>query len=182
MQFLAGVPVALTLAGAMQIQVQEIMAGKDPRPMGDWKFWLAAFMKGGTLGMYGDFLFSQSGTTRYGTGPLEAVAGPTIGSMGDFAALVAQAPGKINNGKDAQIAAKALNIAKGYIPGQNLWYTKAATDHLIFQAAQEALNPGYLSSMRSRYTSEFGSDWWWGPGELAPERAPDLAGAFNGRD
>lgn len=179
--FLAGVPVALTLAGAMQIQVQEMLAGKDPRPMGDWKFWLASFIKGGTLGIYGDFLFSQSGTTRYGTGPLEAVAGPTIGSMGDLAALVAQAPGKINDGKDAQVAAKAVNIAKGYIPGQNLWYTKAATDHLIFQAAQEALNPGYLSSMRSRHNSEFGNDWWWGPGEMTPDRAPNLGVALETR-
>ena len=183
--FLSSIPVMLTLAGAMQIQVQELLNGRDPRPvvnkdgLPDWKFWLASFMKGGTLGIYGDFLFSQSGTTRYGAGPLEALAGPTIGSFADLAALLAQAPGKIKDGKDPQVAAKALNIAKGYIPGQNLWYTKAATDHLIFQAAQEALNPGYLQSMRSRHTSEFGNDWWWGPGEALPERAPDLGSAFE---
>lgn len=177
--FLTSVPVMLTLAGGMLIQVQEMLAGKDPRPMDEWKFWAAAFLKGGSLGLYGDFLFSQSGTTRYGTGPLEAVAGPTIGAVADMATFIAQAPGKIAEGKDPQVAAKAINIAKGFLPFQNLWYTKAATDHLIFQNAQEALNPGYLESMRSRTQREFGNDWWWAPGEFAPDRAPDVGNAFG---
>lgn len=177
--FLLMVPVLQTLAGGMLIQTQELLNGKDPRPMDDWKFWAAAFLKGGSLGLYGDFLFSQSGTTRYGTGPLEAIAGPTIGSVADLATFIAQAPGKIADGEDPQVAAKAINIAKGYIPFQNLWFTKAATDHLIFQNAQEALNPGYLDSMRARTQREFGNDWWWAPGEVAPDRAPDLGNAFG---
>ena len=177
--FLLMVPVLQTLAGGMLIQVQELLAGKDPRPMDDWKFWAAAFLKGGSLGLYGDFLFSQSGTTRYGTGPLEAIAGPTIGGVADLATFIAQAPGKMAAGDDPQVAAKAINIAKGYIPFQNLWFTKAATDHIIFQNAQEALNPGYLDSMRARTQREFGNDWWWAPGEVAPDRAPDLGNAFG---
>ena len=178
--FLTALPVALTLAGGMLVQVQQMLAGKDPQPMIDedgipnWKFWGAAFLKGGSLGLYGDFLFSQTGTTRYGTGPLEAVAGPTIGAVADLATFVAQAPGKIAEGKDPQVAAKAMNIAKGFIPGSNLWFTKAATDHMIFQQAQEALNPGYLAGMRARTMREFGAGFWWQPGEMLPDRAPDL--------
>lgn len=179
--FLLMVPVLQTLAGGMLIQVQELLNGKDPRPMDDWKFWAAAFLKGGSLGLYGDFLFSQSGTTRYGTGPLEAIAGPTIGGAADLVTFIAQAPGKIAAGEDPRVAAKAINIAKGYIPFQNLWYTKAATDHLIFQNAQEALNPGYLDSMRARTQREFGNDWWWAPGEITPDRGPDLGNALGNR-
>lgn len=178
--FMAFMPVMLTMAGAMQIQVQEMLAGKDPRPMNDWKFWAAAFLKGGTLGIYGDFLFSQDGTTRYGTGPLEAVAGPTIGGVADIVSFGAKVRGDmLNEGLTAEEAtakagAKALGIAKGYIPGQNLWYTKAATDHFIFQALQEMLSPGYLDSMRARTERDYGSDWWWSPGPGFPDRPPDL--------
>lgn len=179
--FLAMVPVMQTIAGGMMIQVQELLNGRDPRPMDDWRFWGAAFLKGGTLGLYGDFLFSQAGETRYGSGPLEAVAGPTIGSAATLVTFLAKAPGQIEKGDDPKVAAKALNIAKGFIPGQNLWYTKAATDHLIFQAAQEALNPGYLDSMRSRTEREFGNEWWWAPGESTPERLPNLESAFESR-
>lgn len=177
--FLTMLPVMMTLAGGMLIQVQELLNGKDPRPMDNWKFWLAAFLKGGSLGLYGDFLFSQAGTTRYGTGPLEAIAGPTIGAAADLVTFVAQAPGKLAEGKDPQVAAKAINIAKGFVPGQNLWFTKAATDHLIFQNAQEALNPGYLSGMQARTRREFGNDYWWTPGEALPDRAPNLENALG---
>lgn len=174
-------PVMMTMAGAMMIQVQELLAGRDPRPMADWKFWGAAFMKGGTLGLYGDFLFSGAGTTRYGSGPLEAVAGPTIGAAATLAAFAAKAPGQIAEGKEPQLAAQSINILKGFVPAQNLWYTKAATDHLIFQQAQEAVNPGYLAGARARTLKEFGNDSWWVPGHPWPDRAPDLGHALESR-
>lgn len=169
-----------TVMGAMILQVQETLAGKDPRDMSDWRFWIAAMMKGGTLGIYGDFLYSLSGETRYGSGPLEIVAGPTIGRVASMAEMAAKAPGQIAEGKEAKLAARLASQAKTLIPGQNLWYTKAATDHLIFQQVQEALSPGYLDHVRARTMREFRQDWWWGPGELTPERAPDLSAAVGG--
>jgi hypothetical protein len=177
--YLMAIPIMQTIAGAMMIQTQESLAGKDPRPMDDWKFWAAAFIKGGSLGIYGDFLFSQSGTTRYGTGPLEALAGPTIGTLGDFVGFSVQAGNALKTGDASHFGAKTLNLTKGLIPGGNLWYTKAAIDHIIFQNAQEMLSPGYLSTMRSRTQNEFGNDWWWAPGEFAPERAPDMGTALE---
>lgn len=172
--FLGTMPVLLTLAGGAMIQVQNLLRGQDLQDMDNWKFWGAAFLKGSSLGLYGDFLFSQSGTTRMGTGPLEAVAGPTIGAVADLATMVAKAPGQINKGEEPRLLSNAINIGKGFIPGQNLWFSKAATDHWIFQNAQEALNPGYLASMRARSLREQGNDWWWKPGTALPERAPEM--------
>lgn len=174
--FLMAVPVLQTIAGAMMLQVQDLLAGKDPRPMNTPKFWAAAAMKGGSLGLYGDFLYSQSATTRYGTGPLEAIAGPTIGSAADILKFAVQAGNAAAAGETDQggkLGAKALNIAKGFVPGQNMWMTKWATDHLIFQQAQEMLNPGYLDAMRARTQAEFGQEWWLPPGASFEEmRAP----------
>lgn len=177
--FLTMIPVMSTIAGAMMLQVQDMLTGKDPRPMNDWKFWAAAAIKGGSLGIYGDFIYSQSGTTRYGTGPLEVLAGPTIGSAADIVAFAIQAGNAVGSDKDTHFAPRALNIAKGFIPGQNLWYTKAATDHMIFQNLQEVLNPGYLSHMRERTAREFGQQYWWEPGEAAPARPPNLEKALE---
>jgi hypothetical protein len=176
-QFISSVLLMQTLAGAMMLQTQSLLSGEDPRPMDDWKFWLASFIKGGSLGIYGDFLYSQSGTTRYGSGPLEVLAGPTIGSAADAVTALVKAGNATSEGKDTHLGAKMLNIAKGYIPGQNLWYTRAATDHIIFQNAQEALSPGYLANMRANSVRQFKQDWWWAPGEFLPDRAPDMANA-----
>lgn len=181
--YMAAIPVMGTIAGAMMLQTQDLLSGKDPRPMGDWKFWAAASMKGGSLGLYGDFLYSQSATTRYGTGPLEAIAGPVIGGAADILKFAVQAGNQMATDPDAwnRSAARAVNIAKGYIPGQNLWMTKWATDHLIFQTAQEYLNPGYLSAMEDRTYQEFGQEWWLPPGASFNEmRSPDWGRALEG--
>ena len=173
--FISTIVLMQTIAGAMMLQTQAILSGEDPRPMDDWKFWIAAAVKGGSFGIYGDFLYSQSATTRYGSGPLEVLAGPTIGSAATGVTALVQAGNAAAEGKDTHLAAKMLNLGKGYLPFNNLWYTRAATDHIIFQNAQEQLSPGYLAHMRARSIKQFGQDWWWAPGEFAPERAPDFS-------
>lgn len=176
---LAAAMTMTTLAGAMLMQTRELLAGKDPRPMADWKFWLAAFLNGGSLGIYGDFLYSIN-QTRYGSGPLEALAGPTIGPALELlgtqplAAIKAQ-----TEGKESHLLAQTFADMKGFIPGSNLWYTKAATDHIIMQNVMETLSPGYLANMRARTQKEYAQDWWWGPGETKPDRAPNFGAALE---
>ncbi|MBI5900852.1 MAG: hypothetical protein HZB40_16725 [Rhodocyclales bacterium] len=180
-EFISSVILMQTIAGAMMLQTQALLSGEDPRPMDNWKFWLAAAVKGGSFGIYGDFLYSQSATTRYGSGPLEVLAGPTIGSAATAVTALVQAGNAAAEGKDTHLAAKLLNLGKGYIPANNLWYTRAATDHIIFQNAQEQLSPGYLAHMRASSIKQFGQDWWWTPGDYAPERAPDMGNALGRR-
>lgn len=169
-----------TLAGAMIIQVREMLAGKDPRPMfpdkpyDKFKFWGAAFLQGGALGIYGDFLSSVN-QSRYGTGPLEVMAGPTVGPLLSLALVQPMnAAAKTIEGKETHLAAQSIAQLKGFVPGNNLWYTKAATEHLVWQRVMEALSPGYLSKIQQRTRKEYGQDWFWRPGETMPERAPDL--------
>jgi len=139
-----------------------------------WKFWGAAFLQGGALGIYGDFLYSVN-QTRYGSGPLEALAGPTMGPILEFGIVQPLTAAKKSlEGKDTHLAAQMVQDIKGFVPGSNVWYTKAALDHLIWQNVLESLSPGYLATMRERTQREYGQDWWWRPGETAPERAPDL--------
>lgn len=171
-----------TLAGAMIMQTREILSGKDPRKMFEddlYKFWGAAFMQGGALGIYGDFL-SGINQTRMGSGPIEAFAGPTIGPLLELGlvhplnALKAK-----SEGKETHLGAQTIQSLKGFVPGQNIWYAKAAIDHLIWQRVMESASPGYLASIRSRTQKDYHQDWWWQPGEIAPSRAPDIAGAVK---
>lgn len=171
--------VSTTLAGAMIMQVRDMLAGKDPRDMTKPEFWGAAFLQGGALGIYGDFIYG-AGHTRYGSGILEAASGPTVGPLLEMGLVQPiQAIAKAKEGKDTKIVAQTVQDAKGFVPGNNIWYTKAALDHLIWQQTMDALSPGYLSSIRSRTRKEFGQDWWWGPGETTPARAPNLGAAIG---
>lgn len=89
------------------------------------------------------------------------------------------AAAKALQGKETHFLAQQAQDLKGFVPGGNVWYAKAALDHLIFQQVFEMLSPGYLASIRSRTMRQNGQDWWWKPGELTPERAPNLWAAID---
>ncbi len=51
-----------TIAGAALVQMQSLIAGRDPNDMSDPRFWGEAALRGGGLGMVGDLAYSM--TTR----------------------------------------------------------------------------------------------------------------------
>jgi len=138
----------------------------------------------GAFGFYGDFIYSAN-QTRYGSGPVEALAGPTIGPLLEVGLVQplragrAMLEGKTVEDSLRKLAAQSAQDLKTFIPMQNAFYAKAALDHLVFQQVLEALSPGYLQSIRRRTQREFNQAWWWEPGETMPERLPDIGGALK---
>jgi hypothetical protein len=167
-RMLAAIMAMQTLAGAMILQTKDVLNGKDPRDMTDWRFLAASFFAGGSLGLYGDFVYGAT-KKKVGGGALEMFAGPTIGTGLDL----------LNTVGSAHPTADLLRIGKGFVPMSNYWATKAAMDHLVFQQFQEMASPGYLISMKARSQKDYNQQWWWNPGEFAPERAPDFAQAIQ---
>lgn len=65
-------------------------------------------------------------------------------------------------------------------PCANLWYTKAATNHLILPQLQEMANSGYNVRVRDRAQNEFDvTGWWRNPGDMAPRSAPNFGKAIG---
>ncbi len=180
--YLATLLAATTVLGMASLQVSEVLAGRDPRNLnpfakGGVRNWIAAMLKGGSLGIYGDFLFSDS--TQHGSSPLATVTGPVLGLAEDFFNLTQGNIIKAAQSKDTHFGAEAVRFVKSNLPGASLWYAKAALDHLIFHQLQEYFSPGYLRRMKQRAYKEFGQKYWWQPGEVLPSRAPDPAAALG---
>lgn len=181
--YLAALVASTTVLGGMAIQLGEIAAGRDPKDITDDKKWgvpglrfgLASFLKGGAIGLYGDFLFSD--TSQGGSSPLAALGGPIAGDLESIFKLKDNAAdGEVN-----QTGGKLVRLAKSHLPGANLWYTKAATDHLIFNQLQDYFSPGYLRRMKQRAHKEFKQSYWWEPGDSKPDRAPNLGAAVGAK-
>lgn len=180
-RYIASLVATTTVLGAISLQLGEIVAGRDPRDMTDdgtlgvpgLRFGIASMLKGGALGLYGDFLFSDQ--TQGGSDALIAILGPLAGDIKSVLTLKSQA----TDGNMNATGANLVRLAKSHIPGANLWYTKAATDHMIFHQLQEYFSPGYLNNTRRRAQRDYDQQFWWEPGETSPDRGPDLAAAMG---
>jgi hypothetical protein len=176
--YLVALMASTTVLGAMAMQIKELLAGRDPRNLNPFaehgvKNWMKAMLQGGSLGLYGDFLFSES--TQRGQSPVASFLGPVVGLAEDAFKLTQGNLIQAATGKDTHFGAEAARFVQSNLPGGNLWYTKAAMDHLIWHQLAEYLSPGYLRQMRRRMQRDFGQKYWWEPGEIAPDRAPDLS-------
>lgn len=176
----ASLMVMLTAFGALSLQAKDLVAGKDPRPMDNGKFWAAAFVQGGGLGIYTDLLYTGMGGQNRGGAPNWAsIAGPVFGTAFDAIDVTLGNLGQEMQGKDSKFGAELMRFTRSNMPLVNLWYARGAIDHSFFHAAQDAMSPGYLSRMRQRARRDWGQDYWWEPGTGLPDRAPDFSNAVG---
>lgn len=168
--YIAAFLASTTMLGALSQQLNDIASGRNPREMvgkDAGKFWLGALLKGGGLGLYGDFLLSDH--TRYGGGALASMLGPVAGLVDDVVKLAQGIPLNAVEGKPEQTGGDLVKLGKGLIPGANLWYAKAALDHMIFNQMQEYFSPGYLRKVEQRSKKQFNQTYWWRPQDVTPE-------------
>ena len=166
--YLASLVAGTTVLGAVSQTINDALQGKDPRNYNPFegehgaKNWIAAMLKGGSLGLYGDFLFA--GATQHSqTGVTATLLGPVAGLVDQAFALTQGNLVQYAQGKDTKFGAELTKFVQSNLPGSNLWYAKAALDHLIFNQMAEYFSPGYLSRVQERARKDFGQSYFWNP-------------------
>lgn len=176
-KFLASYIGGTTLAGMFAIQMNSLLNGNDPLDMTKPTTWVQALLKGGSFGIYGDFIFQDH--TQYGSSIGATMGGPVLSFAEQLTKLLITNPQKALQGEETSFGADALKTARMITPFANLWYAKAITNHLILQQLQEMANPGYNDRVRDRAQREFDITSWWEPVAIAPRRAPDFGKAVG---
>lgn len=180
--YAAGIAIGMTLGGGLALQIKNIVNGKDPQPMEDPRFWMQAMQTGGGFGLLGDFLFAD--VNRFGHTLGEQLAGPVIGAVTDATRLtlgnLTQALQNVfgDKPKDTHFGREIAQNAGRYTPVlSSLWYTRAAYRRVFVDQLQFLLDPAAHKSFREqeqRLLRETRQGQFWRPGELAPERMPQL--------
>lgn len=168
------------ITGAVTIQLKELSKGRDPRPMDDWRFWGAALLQGGGLGIFGDFL--SSSTSRTGGGLYEVIGGPVVGLISDVSRAVGPNVVRAFEGKPTHFGRDAVNLGRRYNPLASLWYARAAFDRLVWDPLQMWLDPEATqqwAEQERKLQKDYGTRSYWRRGRIAPDRLPDLSNALG---
>jgi hypothetical protein len=173
-QFAAYSALMLTGAGALSLQAKEISKGRDPRPMDTPEFWQAAFLQGGGLGIFGDFLFSD--LNRFGGGLAGTVAGPQIDRAGSLIDLTVGNAAQAIAGEETNVGREALAFAAQNAPGSSIWYLRLAWERLFVDQLRRLIDPeaeAAFARTERRYARDYEQGYWWRPGDPMPNRPPD---------
>jgi hypothetical protein len=173
----------MTLAGSLAVQLKEIAKGRDPRPMDDWRFWGAAMLQGGGVGIFGDFF--NANTSRTGGGMFETFGGPVVGVAGDIGRAIASNAQRAAEGKPILLGRDVANFVRRYNPLATFQPPvpipfRAAGERILGDHMLMFFDPEYPAQFRqaeARQMKDFGNAHWWGRGEMLPARAPDLSAA-----
>lgn len=179
--FYAGLGAGMTLVGALGTQLREVSRGRDPLPMDNAAFLGKAFLSGGALSIWGDFLFS--GVNEYNRGPQDIAAGPLVSFLGDTTDLVlgdvfqwADTVGSLGDKEfKSNTLTKAVEWARRYTPGTSVWWARLALERQVFDRLQEIADPKAYQKRRRQMAKrrrDYGQDYWWAPGQRTPDRAP----------
>lgn len=179
-RYAASIGISMTMAGAITMQMRELAKGRDPRNMKDTKFWGAAVLQGGGLGIWGDFLFAD--LNRFGAGKAGTVAGPVTQFLGDTIDLTVGNVAELATGEDTHFGKELVRYMDRNMPGGSIWYLRLATDRLITDELEKMVDPKAYAAFRRREQSakrDYGQEYWWRPGQVAPSRAPDVTKAIQ---
>lgn len=167
-----------TILGALAVQLKELANGNDPSTMWDsddpqkaMNFWTRSAVQGGGLSILGDILVAGTDTSGrsasdFMVGPLgsdaKAVLGLTVGNLTQY-----------YDDKDTNASNEAFRLLKNKIPAQNLWYTKAATNRMVFDEMQDMIAPGYREKLLRKAERQHDRTRFWGD-DVGDIQMPDF--------
>jgi len=172
-----------TMLGALVVQLKELANGNDPQTMFDSEdpqksinFLTRSAIQGGGLSILGDILVA--GTDTSGRSSSDFLIGPFGSDVKSILGLTVGNLTQYYEGKDTNAANEAYKLIKNKIPAQNLWYTKAATNRLIFDEMQDMIAPGYREKLLRKAEREQDRTRYWGD-DLGEIQAPDFERAIQ---
>lgn len=180
--YIAKLTIATTVMGGLAMTLKDIAKGQNPRDATQIEFWGAALAQGGGLGILGDFLYAST-SERSGGGVAGALAGPLAGLAQDSLALVFGNAAQGLSGDDMNLGRETVRYLKRYTPGSSIWWARKGLNALVWDNLQRLADPDAQESFdrtAARAEREMNTDYWWGPGELTPDSAPDVTRLAGG--
>ena len=161
--YIGSLAATTTVMGAFALQIKDIAAGREFRPMDSKEDWITAFVQGGSGSLFADFVISD--VNKYGKGLFETAAGPMAGRLNDTWGVTVEA---IMTDQE-NIAGKNIQYIRNTIPDP--WPVQLIMTSM-FDNIRLMAEPKYESTLRQIRTKrqkEFNQGYWWERGETPAE-------------
>lgn len=177
-KYLGSLFVMTTLLGGLVVQLKELANGNDPLTVWDSEdpykgidFLKRSVVAGGGLPFLGDILVAGTDTSGRDAG--DFIAGPFGADFKKILGLTVGKATQASNGVETNFGNEAFKFVKSKIPAQNLWYTKAAINRMIFDGMQDIIAPNYREKLLKKAEHQHGRTRWWGD-DLDDVQVPKL--------
>ena len=137
-------------------------------------------LTGGGLSIVGDFMFGN--VNRYGGGLATTFLGPSVGSLDMFRNLTVGNSIKAAGDEPTNFNRDLINFIVRNLPGQNMWFSRAAFDRIVVDQLKIAADPRSYREFRRkerRLYKNTGQRLWWRSGNMSPDRFPDFGAALG---
>ena len=169
LQLLASYLIINASIGALLVQIQRLLTGKQPLPMSPELVTraVAQFSMGPILGT-----LANLGTQ----GPILEDNVALLRAAKTALQLPSHVVRDVSKGKAPQSVGKdATAMFKYLIAGQNLWYSKLLLERYVLDQLEEAVDGTTFKkrvARRIKQEKKKKSDFWWRPGKLEPDTTP----------
>ena len=164
--YLTTLGTSLTIAGAISIQIQNILQGRDVEKMDNLNFWMRSAFKGGSGAIIADIIANGADIVD---GPLHSFAK----QLGRLSKLGMK---KLADGRDAGLLAEFLKFTKDNLPVVNSWQLDLVTDRVLENAIQtfDPVGHNKMRRRRKKYLRSKEKSEYWRYGKTEPDRAPEF--------
>jgi len=156
---------------SLGLQAKELAAGREPRPMNDWRFFAQSIMLGGGMGIFGDILFADH--NRFGQSNTVTAGGVLLSTAEDFIGT-AQTGVQMMYKDDVtfgDFASQFLSSAQR-LNFLDTWQTRLVMERLLFNQLQVLADPKAKAKFARQAASQkrdYGNSYFWPKGEALPE-------------
>lgn len=161
----------MVLTAAATMLTYDLIGGRDPRRVVDKKFWIEAIARSGAFGPVGDAVLGKPDARHFG----ELASGPVVSLLKDTYGITLGPLLAMGTDQEYNYGGKVSKFVKSWSPKP--WYAKLILQRYVFDQLDKQLNDNHYSrqSRLDQYVYERGSDYWWRPDELSPERLPKFS-------
>ncbi len=164
--------VSMTVKDMLKGRTRKKLFDEEGRP--NAKVWFAALQRGGGLGIYGDFLFSEYDMRMRDF--MSAAAGPVYSQLNPLASLLTKARDSATDpdGPTSEsLLYSAERFAEDNVPFINMFWIKPVLDTYVFYTLREALSPGVMRRHERSVEGQGVQEFFISPSEVSTLDAED---------